>query len=165
MALTGTDLFGSTVTSIAGVLRSGEAEITFTDDDSNEVELVGLGVNFAYSHEPALMPMPGGKLLIVVRPATGMLSIDALIGTDMKSFVEAYGDPCNINSNYLTLEMSGDLACTSPTLQEAINAYESATFELHNVWVYDLGFQTEIRGLLVRTNIKAFVLNAKWATV
>jgi len=158
---TGTDLFGASFTQVGGIINAAEAEITFTDDDGNPKELCALDVSFVYAHEPQIEMMPGGKVLLIVQPAMGALSIGALAGTDLQAFFTKYGDPCTVSGNSLTVEMAGDIACDSPDLEETLKAYGSVTLTLSDVWAYSLGMQNSVKGLLLKTNVKIWVLNAE----
>jgi len=164
---TATDLFGAYHTNIGGIINAAEAEITFTDDDGNPKELCALDVSFVYAHEPQIEMMPGGKVLLIVQPAMGALSIGALAGTDLQAFFTKYGDPCTVSGNSLTVEMAGDIACdteqypSSPDLEETLKAHGSVTLTLSDVWAYSLGMQNSVKGLLLKTNVKIWVLNAE----
>jgi len=162
MALTGTDLYGSTYTQLAGIVRAGEASIVFTDGDDATQELAALNVAFQYSQKIQLEHLTGGKQLVIVMPSQGALTIGALLGTGLASFLSSYSDVCSMNGNELTVVMEADLTCSSPTLAAAISAYESSTLTLHTVLINDFGVSNNVRGYLVQSNLRLFVLNAEW---
>jgi hypothetical protein len=164
MAVTGTDLYQAAYTRIAGVVRAGEANITFTDTNAVVRELAAMNVSFQYSQKLDIQLLMGGKVLGIVQPSRGIVSIGALLGTDLKTFLDLYSDICEWNGNELEIEMVGDLTCDSPTLQAEINAYTASTITCHSVLATELGVQTDVRGVLVQANVRLFVLNAEWTT-
>lgn len=161
MGTTGTDLFSASFSKIAGIVRAGNARLTFTAD-STTVELAALDVKFVYSQEVKFDQIMDGKTLVIVSPATGVCAIGALLGTDTKDFIETYGSLCDMNGNEIRIEMAGEMTCSDPSLQSEINAYESATITMHSCLITNVGTESKVRGILVRNNIQLRFLNAEW---
>jgi len=159
MSATG-DIFQAELTEIAGIVRAGNVEITFTADETT-YELAALGLTVSYSQEIRARTMSGGKLLLVLNPATGAFDLTGLIGTDLTTFIEYFGDPCNID-NSLVIEMSGEISCTSPSLQETINAYESATLTLKNVLISSVTLSSRTEEILVTASVRGSFYNLQW---
>jgi len=162
MSVTGTDLFGASFTQLAGVIRAGEGSLLFTNNDDETSELAALEIQFAYSQQLQLEPLMDGKVLGIISPARGQLTIGTLLGTDLSEFISYYSNICNWNGNQLVFRTVGDLSCDEPTLEEQINAYQAATVTCHSVLLTNLGISTQVRGVLVRSNVQMVVLNAEW---
>ena len=158
MGFTGTDIFGAKFTQIAGIIRAGEAEIEFTKTDGTTQKLAALNVTVTYTQTPEQRVLPGGKLLIILKPSTGGVQIGALLGVDLQEFLVYYGDPQYLDVNKLIIRLTSDLVTGSPSIETEVDALEGATLSCYNVLVNTSTFINKVvEGTLISTNVALWV--------
>jgi hypothetical protein len=167
MATSGTDIFQSSFTQVAGFIKAGSGSIKFyrdtTDDGVYDTEytLAVYNVEFNYQQPTQFQVMQDGNVLVVLQPSVGTLRIGGLVGENLESFVTYYSDPCNMNGNELQVKLEGDLEC-STNLNDVLDSYATATLTLHGVLLTGISMSTQTEGVLVRSNAELKFTNVEW---
>lgn len=158
-----TDLFQADFTSIAGIYRGSQAQLSFIDNAQTYV-LGAMNVVLKYTEKPQLIMLPKtdadaqAKFLVFAPPATGMVSIGTLLGKDLWAFVDKYGDLCGMDSDDpLTITLLADVSCGG----EGLDVLGEVEIECYNVKLDDIQISVTEQGFVIGTNLSLTVLNMK----
>lgn len=87
--------------------------------DHNQ-QLLATGLNLTYNRQSTqYFPINDDSRVIVTGTPIGGLTISAIVGPygDLKEFVDAFSDVCNISSNVITVTPGGIQACEDSNYQ------------------------------------------------
>ena len=105
-------------------------------------ELIVQGVNFAYKRPVnRLLSLTSSKQYMVSGRGMGQFSISAIMGPkdNMKAFIEAFSDICNVGTNILSLKPCANICDTEVRTEKTV-----ATFNLLYCIIDSIAIQAQL---------------------
>lgn len=148
-----TDMFGAKHTEVSSVARASEA--VFRMDD---IAMPAMQIQIQYQEQLQLQPVYNGYTIVMAQQPQGKIQIGAVLNKDLNDFLDSHGNvEAMATGDPIDIEM--DSGATQYTESEEMSVEPGALVTCRNVKIVSMGIQTEIKGVLVNTNVQLQALN------